>query len=162
MGKIMKDKQIVEEKARQEEQKRLELENIRMSIRKKISSQTSKEETNNNIVENGDHKMEVDENIICRMDESNKESTESESRVKPMDTDDEEICTKPELDQTDDEVVQLEEKKLELEEVEILREEEKRKIEEEIHRKEEEIKFKKLEEERLLQEESERLKKIEE
>ena len=46
--KIMKDKQIVEEKARQEEQKRLELENIRMSIRKKISSQTSIEETNNN------------------------------------------------------------------------------------------------------------------
>merc|ERR1712029_1167974 len=129
---ILKDKLIAEEKARQEEQKRLELEAIRMSIRKKISTQASSENENAIIDKNCDAKMEVENTTEEEQETFPECSNESEASLTPMETE-EEIRIEKDcgVEKNDDEMLQeLERERLALEEEQRLREEEKRRMEE--------------------------------
>merc|ERR1712029_646342 len=122
---ILKDKLIAEEKARQEEQKRLELEAIRMSIRKKISTQASSENENAIIDMKCDAKMDVENTTEEEQETFPERSNESEASLTPMETE-EEIR----IEKNDDEMLQeLERERLALEEEQRLREEEKRRME---------------------------------
>merc|ERR1712029_1270678 len=129
---ILKDKLIAEEKARQEEQKRLELEAIRMSIRKKISTQASSENENAIIDMKCDAKMDVENTTEEEQETFPECSNESEASLTPMETEEEiRIGKDCDIEKNDDEMLQESEReRLALEEEQRLREEEKRRMEE--------------------------------
>ena len=156
---ILKDKLIAEEKAKQEEQKRLELEAIRMSIRKKLGTQTSNEDT---IVKNCDNEMEVDLTTEEEQDVVSEFSDRSEASVTSMVIEEENRNEKDcDINKNKDEMLQqLEKDRLALEEQERLRLEEKRRMEEKEAQQQEKERLRALEEERQRVLEEERLREV--